>query len=399
MRNKKLQGLLGCENGKSKVRNASYKRRKKKMLIALFSAVGVIFAVVVIILINSPGKLEPLKNEQGNVIQGSVSEKIWVDINGIKQGMFIRGENIQNPVILYLHGGPGTPMLQFISYLEQLEKTNERLEKYFTVCYWDQRGAGMTYSKSADSATMTVAQMVEDTHEVTEYLKSRFNQEKIYLLGHSWGSYLGVKTIEKYPENYLAYIGIGQVTNQTESERLAYDYMLSHAKDIGDKDVIERLKKYDPYADDFPTLEYLVKGRTDAMIKYGVGHLHQGLPEGMTFNGMVFRALFRFKGYTLSEKINWFLGADFSMVQLFPIILEDDLFTSSAKFEIPFYIVQGDYDYQVSRILAEKYLDILEAPYKEFIAFSNSAHSPNLEESEKFIEVFCKIATENPLKK
>jgi pimeloyl-ACP methyl ester carboxylesterase len=240
---------------------------------------------------------------------------------------------------------------------------------------------------------MTVEHMGEDTREVTEYLKSRFNQDKIYLLGHSWGSYLGVKTIEKYPENYLAYIGIGQVTNQTESERLAYDYMVSHAKDIGDKDVIERLKKYDPYADDFPTLKYLVKDRTDAMIKYGVGHLHQGLPKGMTFNGMVFRALFSFKGYTLNEKINWFLGADFSMRQLFPIILKDDLFTSSVKFEVPFYIVQGDYDYQVSRVLAEKYLNLIEAPQKEFIAFANSAHSPNLEESKKFIEAFRKITT------
>ena len=155
--------------------------------------------------LNSPGRLTPLKDTQGNIIPGSVSEKVWIDINGIKQGMFIRGEDIQNPVLLYLHGGPGTPLFQFISYLEK----EERLERYFTVCYWDQRGAGMTYDKSTDPTTMTVDQLVEDTREVTEYLKSRFGQNKIYLLGHSWGSYLGVKTIEKYPENYLAYIGIG----------------------------------------------------------------------------------------------------------------------------------------------------------------------------------------------
>ena len=161
------------------------------MLVIALSFVGVLFIGLAIVLANSPSKLTPLKDSQNNLISGSISEKVWIKVNGIKQGMFIRGENPQNPVILYVHGGPGTPMLQFISYLEKLLKS-ERLEKYFTICYWDQRGSGMTYSKSTDPSTMTVEQMIEDTHEVTEYLKSRFVQDKIYLLGHSWGSYLGV---------------------------------------------------------------------------------------------------------------------------------------------------------------------------------------------------------------
>ena len=300
--------------------------------------------------------------------------------------MFIRGENPKNPVILYLHGGPGTPLLQFISYLEK----NERLEKYFTVCYWDQRGSGMTYSKSTDPATMTVNQMVEDTREVTEYLKSRFGQDKIYLIGHSWGSYLGLKTIEKYPENYLAYIGIGQVSNQTESERLAHQYMLKQAKDINDKKVVEKLEKYNPYADDFPQYDYLLKIRTEILNKYGIGHLH----VGVTFQEIL-KSLFVFKGYTLSEKINWFLGADFSMIHLFPVVLKDNLFESTIKFEIPLYITHGVYDYMVSYDLAKKYLDIIDAPKKTFFSFDKSAHSPNMEEPEKFIHIFRNIAFEN----
>ncbi|MGL6199326.1 MAG: alpha/beta fold hydrolase [Lachnospiraceae bacterium] len=332
--------------------------------------------------------MQPLKDVKGNMIQGSISEKVWVEVNGIRQGMFIRGENFQNPIVLYLHGGPGTPLFQFISYLEK----SERLEKYFTVCYWDQRGAGMTYTKSTDPSTMTVAQMVEDTREVTAYLKSRFGQDKIYLLGHSWGSYLGAKTIEKYPENYLAYISIGQVSNQRESERLALNYMLNHAKDINDKDVIDKLEKYDPYADNFPQTDYLVKVRTEMLNKYGLGHLHQGV----TYRDIL-KILFMFKEYTIIEKIKWLQGADFSMIYLFPEILKDDLFESSVKFEIPFYIIQGAYDYMVSHVLAKKYLDALSAPKKGFFTFSHSAHSPNMEEPEKFIEVFRKIASENPL--
>jgi pimeloyl-ACP methyl ester carboxylesterase len=212
-------------------------------------------------------------------------------------------------------------------------------------------------------------------------------------LGHSWGSYLGVKTIEKYPENYLAYIGIGQVSNQRESEHLAYEYMVNHAKETGDKDVLEKLENYDPNADDFPSLEYLIKARTAALDKYGIGRLHQGL----TFPDIV-RTFFVFKGYTLKEKINWFLGADFSMIQLYDRVWkEDNLFESSVKFEIPFYIIHGIYDYNVSYTLSKEYLDVLEAPKKEFFTFDNSAHSPNMEETEKFIEVLREIAMENLL--
>ena len=167
----------------------------------------------------------------------------------------------------------------------------------------------MTYSKSKEPSSMTIEQMVEDTREVTEYLISRFGQKKIYLLGHSWGSYLGVKTIEKYLGNYLAYIGIGQNTNLTESERLSYDYMLNRAKADNDKHVIEKLEKFNPYAEGFPLipkdghqLDYLL-ARTDLLNKYGIGHIHQKeILRGMTFNGMVLRVLFGFKGYTFTEK-------------------------------------------------------------------------------------------------
>ena len=375
------------------------------LLSIIDSVVGIVLIGLLVILIKSPGKLPSLTDEQGNVIQGSFSEKVWLEIGGIKQGMFIRGENAKNPVILYLHGGPGTSMMHFITYYEKLEtkRVNERLEKYFTVCYWEQRGAGMTYSKSTDPSTMTLEQMVEDTREVTAYLRSRFNQDKIYLMGQSWGSYLGVNIIQKYPEHYLAYIGVGQTVNFVESERLSYSYMLNHAKDIDDKDAFEKLERFDPYAQGFPMLQekghqldYLMV-RTKLVGEYGIGHVHQ-FPRGMSYFKAIPRTLFAFKGYTVREKINWLIGNDFSMVQLFPAMVGIDLFESATKFEIPVYIVQGLYDYQTSQVLAEKYFNAIDAPKKEFFMFENSAHSPNLEEPERFVGVFRKIASENPPK-
>jgi pimeloyl-ACP methyl ester carboxylesterase len=223
-------------------------------------------------------------------------------------------------------------------------------------------------------------------------------------MGHSWGSYLSVKTIEKYPENYLAYVGIGQVVNTPESERLSYDYMLRHAKDIDDKYAIEMLEKYDPHAEGFPLmpekdhlLDYMLD-RTKILNRYDIGHMHE-YPQGMTYTSGVVKALLSFKGYTLKEKISWFLGADFSMIHLYPLMIHDDFLTESVKFEIPFYIVHGSYDYQVSQVLSEKYLEALDVPKKEYFLFENSAHSPNMEEPERFVEVFRKIAEENPLEK
>ena len=366
------------------------------MVIVAASLIGVVLLGLLVILLNSPGKLPPLMDEGGRAIQGSISEKVWTTVGGIQQGMFIRGEDINNPVVLYLHGGPGEPMLQFISAVEQREKT-ERLEKYFTVCYWDQRGSGMTYAKSTDPSTMTIEQMVEDTREVTQYLKSRFSQQKIYLLGQSWGTYLGVKTIEKYPNDYLAYIGVGQAVNTVESERLAYEYMLNHAKEIGDLDAVEELEQYDmqnfPWfdKDDLSWFHYLAKTRTSLLNKYGNGRMR----EGVSFPDIL-KAFYMFKGYTLREKINWFLGEDFSMVHLFPIVLSDDLATSSTEFKVPFYIMHGAYDYVTSLVLAQQYFDAVQAPRKEFFLFEDSAHSPNLEEPARFVEVFRKIALENP---
>jgi pimeloyl-ACP methyl ester carboxylesterase len=193
------------------------KKVGKIMLVIALSLVGIIFIGILITILNSPGKLEPLKDGQGNIISGAISEKVWLEVCGIKQGMFIRGENPKNPVILYLHGRPGEPMLQFISALEKRDK-NERLEKYFTVCYWDQRGAEMTYSKSTAPATMTVGQMVEDTREVTEYLKLHFGQDKIYLLGQSWGTYLGVKTNSAHSPNLEGPEKFIEVFRKTASE-------------------------------------------------------------------------------------------------------------------------------------------------------------------------------------
>jgi pimeloyl-ACP methyl ester carboxylesterase len=351
--------------------------------IALLSVVGILLISIIILAVNSPGKLEQLKDANGNVIAASIAEKVFVEIGGIQQGLFLRSENPENPVILLLHGGPGSPDLALLyPYL-----MNERLEKHFTVCYWDQRGAGMSFNNSIDPATMTLDQLIEDARQVTVYLKTRFNKEKIYLIGHSWGSFLGAKVAEKHSENYFAYIGIGQISNQVESEKQAYDYMLTHATEINDRQAVRNLQKYDKSATDFPTTDYLIVSRP-LMNKYGIGMMH----ENFSMLGMI-KDLLLFKGYTLSEKIGYIQGMLFSSEHLWSYVTSSNLFESSVSFELPVYIIHGKHDYQVSYALAQKYLETIEAPDKAFFSFENSAHCPNVEELEKFVQTVRDIAS------
>ncbi len=133
----------------------------------------------------SPGKAIPFLDVNGKPLKGSISEKIYVNINGVEQGMFIKGKDANNPVLLYLHGGMPDYFLT--------QKYATGLEDYFTVVWWEQRGSGLSYSADIPPETMTLEQMISDTKELTNYLRNRFGQEKIYLMGHSGGSFIGIQ--------------------------------------------------------------------------------------------------------------------------------------------------------------------------------------------------------------
>ena len=187
--------------------------------------------------------------------------------------------------------------------------------------------------------------------------------------------------------NYFAYIGIGQVSNQIESEKLAYDYMLQHAKEINDETAVKNLQKFDKYATDFPNLNYIMSVRSSLMNEYGIGFAHE---ETISIVDAAKLILF-FKGYTLSEKVKYLKGMQFSQTGLWDYVVNDNLFESSTIFQIPVYITHGKYDYQVSYTLAREWFGKIEAPEKEFFTFENSAHGTIIEEPEKFVQIAREI--------
>jgi pimeloyl-ACP methyl ester carboxylesterase len=179
------------------------------------------------------GAAKPIRDASGSTVPGSISEKAFIEVNGAKQGVFIKSRDATLPVLLLLHGG--IPMY----FLTARHPTG--LEDLFTTVWWEQRGSGLSYA-AAGGSPVTVDQLIADTIALTKHLCQRFGQEKIYLMGHSGGSFLGLQAIQRAPELFHAYIGVAQITDQLESEQLAYDYMLDRFRELGEKKWVRRLE-------------------------------------------------------------------------------------------------------------------------------------------------------------
>lgn len=342
-------------------------------LVMLIALAGILFAF-------SPGTIQPFLNEEGNILAGSISEKIFVEIGGVRQGMFIRGKNIQNPILLYVHGGPS------FSEFFLVDKFPTGLEEHFTVCYWEQRGGGLSYNSDVSLESMTLEQLISDTLQVTAYLRERFGQEKIYLAGHSGGTVLAIHAVAQVPEYYHAYIGIAQITNQKESEKLAHDYMLSKYIESGNKTMVDKLGKY-PISEDDSYIAPFFKAmvRDQAMHNLGIGTMRnmKSLEKGIVYPIMLCPA------YTLSEKFNlWKSKISFIRKSgLADEILSLDVPAAVPELKVPVYFFSGAYDYTVNHDLSKEFLLQLKAPIKGFYTFAKSAHSPNFEEPERMMSI------------
>jgi pimeloyl-ACP methyl ester carboxylesterase len=339
------------------------------MLLIMFSTVlGLLLLLTLILLAYSPGKMEPFTDSIGKPVPRSISEKIHVTINGMEQGMIIKSKDSAHPVLLYLHGGLPDYFLT--------HKYPTGLEDYFTVVWWERRGSGLSFNADVSAEAITLEQLLSDTKEVTNYLRKRFAQEKIYLMGRSGGTFIGIQAAAKTPELYHAYIGVAQMTNQLESERLAYEYMLEQYKKKGNKKMVRQLESAPvTIANGTPTA-YLAL-RDKAMHSLGIGTTHdmKSIITGMFLPSLTCRE------YTLTEKINlWRAKAQSGVSILWDTILVTDISKQVPEIKIPVYFFHGIYDYTVSYPLAKNYFEQIKAPIKGFYTFNNSAHSPIFEE-------------------
>jgi len=341
-------------------------------------SIGLLF-LVSLLLAWSPGKPKPFVDENGSPLEGSISKKIHVGINGVELGMFIKSKDSSNPVLLFVHGGPGMPEYWIT------ERYPTGLEDYFTVVWWEQRGAGLSYNPDIPAGTMTAEQFISDTLEVTKYLRQHFGQDKIYLMAHSWGTYIGIQAVEREPGLFHAYIGIGQISHQIQSEQLAHEYALEYYKQNGDAGMVKKLEAAPPTRT-VPLPASYEALRDAYMHGAGIGTTHD---MDSVVTG-IFLPSWLFREYTLREKLNLWRGKFHSRSREFSLwdkMQFTDLTRQVTELQVPVYFLHGKYDYTCAYPLAKEYFGKINAPVKGFYTFENSAHSPMFEEPEKMRQI------------
>ena len=351
--------------------NSTVRKVVRIMLMIISILLACLLILAGVLQLWSHGKPTPFVDENGSPLAGSISEKVFVNINGVEQGMFIKSKDATHPVLLYLHGG----MPEY--FLTRRYPTG--LENYFTVVWWEQRGSGISYSADIPPETMTLEQMLSDTLEVTNILRHRFGQDKIYLMGHSGGTYIGIQAAARAPELYSAYIGVAQMANQLQSERLAYEFMLQRFKESGNTKMVRKLEGAPVTMTDGTPDAYRAL-RDPAMHSLGIGTTHdmKSVITGIFLPSLLSRE------YTLGEKINMWRGKSRSGIStLWDKMISTDLSEQVVELDLPVYFFEGIYDYTCSYTEAKSYFEKLKAPVKGFYTFGQSAHSPLFEEPEK----------------
>lgn len=308
----------------------------------------------------------------GKVVSpNGIDESKAVEIGGIRQWITIRGRNRSNPILLVIHGGPGAPDLPE-SYLYE-----RQWEDYFTVVQWDQRGAGKTYALNDPKAvepTLTPDRMVQDAEELTAYLRKTYSRQKIFVLGHSWGSYLGLRLAQLRPEWLYAYIGAGQMIDFAAQERAGYDWVLEKAKADGNAQAVKELEAIAPYPEtDGSTPIDKINIERKWSVHYG------GLTYGRSSYDIWEDAEQISPDYSEADFKAIDRGSALSFRHLFPQMTRINL-ASSTRFGCPIIIFAGRFDYTTASAPVKAWFDKVTAPSKRWVWFENSAHMMYLEE-------------------
>lgn len=309
------------------------------------------------------------------VSPNGIQDLVELHIDGINQWLSIRGRDLRNPILLVLHGGPGSPDMPLAWTFES------PWEDYFTVVEWDQRGTGKTYASNTETAMapgMTIAGMTKDAAQVVEYLRKRFHKRKIFLMGHSWGSVLGVELAQRHPDWFYAYIGVGQVVNTRESEKEGYAFALREARAHHNAEAIRELKSIAPYPGTAP----LTIGRITVRDKWEM--YYGGLAWGRKDYQFAADAWKLSPEYSQRDHDLIDKGSLFSLKHLLRPFLAVN-FDHVTRFGCPIILFVGAHDYTVSHKLTEQWFDKIRAPSKRLVIFADSAHMIFLEQPGRFL--------------
>jgi pimeloyl-ACP methyl ester carboxylesterase len=304
------------------------------------------------------------------VTPDGVQETYKTRIGGIDQWITARGHDRANPIVLFVHGGPASPLTPTLWQFQR------PLEEYFTMVTYDQRGAGKTFLETDPATiadTIRIARYVDDAIEVAEHLRQRYKKQKLILMGHSWGSIVGMHAALKRPDLFFAYVGIGQAINVRDNERISYEYGLEQAKRHNNKDAVKELEAIAPYpGDGIITRERIIAARKWAQ-HYG------GLSAYRETSRYFFRAPLLSPEYTAADVCAIDNGNLFTLDRIMPEFQAVD-FKPVRSFPIPVVMLMGRHDYTTPQQPTAEWLAKVSAPYKQGIWFEHSSHMVPWEE-------------------
>ncbi|XOJ02486.1 alpha/beta fold hydrolase [Paenibacillus polymyxa] len=301
--------------------------------------------------------------------ENSISMLEQVEINGTGHEVMIRGVDRTNPILIFVHGGPGCSEIPYV------RKYQKELEQHFTVVHYDQRGSGKSYHFFEDYSNLTTDVLVDDLLALRDYVSKELNQEKAILIGHSFGTYIGMKAAAKAPTQFHAYIGIGQMANTLQSELESLEYTYEQAKQAGNEDDVKKLELIRSSIEQGKELTPRI-----LLQKYG------GAARLINENRDYISGFLLNPEYNGLDMIRFYTGMFSSQDILLREAFDQNLPEIVDHLEIPTCFVTGKYDYMTTANAARDYFDVLDAPIKDFIVFNESAHYPQFEEKEKFVK-------------
>jgi pimeloyl-ACP methyl ester carboxylesterase len=339
-------------------------------------AVGFLVVVALAVAIALPPSTPPIVDAGGRPVDGAIAELATVRLGGADQRILVRAQDPDKPVLLWLAGGPGqTDLAIFRAIMDDLTRD-------FVVVNWDQRGTGASYAALDPAADMTLDRLVDDTIELADHLRARFDEEKIYLAGLSWGSTLGVLAADRAPDRFHAFIGNGQMVSQRETDRRIYDDLLAHADRTGNAELRARLEAWGPPPyDDLPYPNAFVMGWYEALeppYRPSEAYIARGEAAGLDPFGVLGSE------YDLVAKVNVLRGLIDMFTITYPQLQEIDFRVDVPRLEVPFYLVDGTAELAGRRDLALEWYEQLEAPIKRILTVDGAAHAPALEQYEAF---------------
>lgn len=344
----------------------------KRIIKKILKAIGIVIIsfVAIVLIAHFIGRIINNKTPDGGI-----NESMYVEINGTKQWINIYGENINNPVLLYLHGGPGSST-STVDYA-----FTRQWADVYTVVTWDQRNCGKSYNKDYNDIELTYELFMEDGKEMTEYILDYMGKDKLTILGHSWGSIYGANLVQVYPEYYDCFIGTGQLVDSVENEVAFKDVAAEWA--TGDEEAMAWVEQLTP---EEMTMTHIT-ARNWLMEKYGYDMMRDGSDYNF-YTTILFNPY-----YSVFDWIGYF-QTDMSVYLDFFTSDEFKKFSIQGKYnyKVPYININGSDDYQTNYMLAEEYYNNVVAPSKRLYIMEDTTHGLLESKSKLFSEYVHKIA-------